>query len=201
MRVKGDARASFEIDKELDGRSWVHSLDWSPVVYEKMNLSTVYPKGTQTTSKTITFHQLINSIAEQILTIEKSRFRTLSEVFRCALHLGIQVLWYIIKVNPEIIKSTRGQSFFDSLTQEGDIFVKAQIVECFDNHIKRVKEFIDHGKISEEDGRESIKKAWDKIPHDDKEFVYRAFYSRSKERNIIDVKTPIRDKYRDLLTF
>ena len=165
MKKIGRPNARWDIDEEVkDKGSWVHMIDWVDIV-PKICLSTDYPKGTQTTSRSICYAQHLNVIADQIQGANKSRFKTISEVMRLALHIGIAVLYKILFHDKGLSEGSRAKFFFDAMNDIDLLMESGQIVALIQEKHRSVLEMTRRGLISDEEARDAVRRAYESVPN------------------------------------
>lgn len=180
MKVKGREKANWNIDNELSTKSWCKMVDWTKTI-PFINFTSMYPKGTPTTSKSIIYHQSLNNIAERIQVNNKIRFRTMSEIFRVALHIGMQVLYHVFCVEPNLETNSRGYFFFKELEQAQRLFERAQMIARLDDVIKNLQECIKHETVTEKDAYTQFVRLLDAMPEVDRAYAKEVF--AMKEEN------------------
>lgn len=171
MKIKGREFAVWDVAAEVKKRdSWVNLVNWEEVV-PHMCFSTEYPKGTNTTSRTLSYAQSINSIAEQIHLSNKGRFKTISEVLRCALHIGIFALYRIFVHGNMDTKNASASFFFKTLDSMSQVMEIGQIVTHLDEKSRQLKEMVRKQAISKELAYESWKILYESVPEKYKNYV------------------------------
>ena len=171
MKTTGRENAKWDIEKEAKTKtSWVNMIDWKEIM-PLMSFSSEYPKGTPTTSRTVCYAQHFNRIFEQIQMKQKYRFKTTSEILRCAIGIGTYILYKLFVIDEGKNENTEGKFFFDALVSMEQIMNIAQIVSITEDRYRQVKEEISKGSLTRIQGEAAMRHLLDSIPEKYKEHV------------------------------
>jgi hypothetical protein len=172
MRIKGRATAKWNPDQDLTaGKSFVYKIpNWDEVV-AAMNLSGEYEKGTPIVSRSVSYHAKIGSIAEQIQLCGKSRFRTITEVLRVAIQLGIHILYHIYCVKGAKSDTSYAAVFFKQLEISENRSKVAKIALEIVNQMKECEKCVLEGTMTLESARSNLLELYESVPEDGKKYI------------------------------
>lgn len=197
MKTKGRAKAVWNTDAQLDTQSWAKMVNWEDIL-PFINLAGEYPKGTPTTNRSLNFHSRLNNIAEQIQVENKVRFRTMSEIFRIALHIGMQVLYHIFCLKKDLLKNGRGYFFYLELEKAHRLFERAKMGEDLERYTDQLLEDVRKGSTTKEKARAAWREMFSAVPDVDKPHIA-ALFNPAVEGNFISEKPVTRNFFGDLI--
>lgn len=142
---------------------WCESLDLRDVP-----IITGIPKGEKTEKVSLSLWNRIRRMAE-ILRDNSARFRTMSDVYRAALNIGLHILYHM---NDREVPSY-GESFFKYMIDARKTLMKADIIDMFTDLVNRAITAHDKHSIDSPDVQRLIAEAMDMVPDDCKEFANR----------------------------
>jgi len=174
--------------------SWTDLIDketWDAILY-KINLSGEYPKGTQTAVKHITYSAYINKVVETIRLDSKPRFRTDTEIFRIALHIGITVLYKIfcsLSDNKDIkdsVKSSRGYFYYQALEDLNKKIERAGMVAMVKEKCMELEELVKKNNMSFEESQDNMDILLKSLDCSDEKYV-RSYLSNDRRDNVTNI--------------
>ena len=162
-------------DDELKSKkSWTSIISiglWEEVL-ERINLSGEYPKGTQTAVRHVTYSAYINKVVETIRLTAKPRFRTDTEIFRIAIHIGITFMYFIFCVLPESSKKkARGHFFYEALGQMEKKMERATMVIVAREKSAELLNLVKQGGIDAGEAQEEMDKLLSTLDSADGDYV------------------------------
>lgn len=132
------------------------------------------PKNRPSTRTTIRMYDLIYKNAEQLRDAKRTSFKTISEVIRSAVYLGIMIIFHMHydiddnystrNMNPDLLRLNR----MLETTENGffSAFLTDDIVEKIMTHFT----WIDRGIVKKEQGLEAINQLIEDVPDDIKPY-------------------------------
>lgn len=175
--------------------SWVTLVAkdvWEKIT-EAIHLGSEYPKGTQTVSKHITYTSYLNKVVEQIRLAAKPRFRTETEIFRIAIHIGLTVLYTIFITNKESVGESRGFFFYKALADLNSKMERATIVSIIKEKTVEMMELVKKNCMTIEDGNDEINELLKTLTPADREYVT-SFITTSRMDNVKDINESLLKK-------
>jgi hypothetical protein len=154
-------------------------IDWNNIT-PYINFAGQYPKGIPLTTRSINYHQALNNVAERIQIANKVRFKTITEIFRIALHIGMQVIYHTFVFAPGLAKDTRGYFFYMELEKAHRLLERARMSESLYSYSLELLEMVRKGTLSEDDCKKQFKTLYDAIPDVDKPHVMYTFNSKDE---------------------
>jgi hypothetical protein len=187
MRNSGKERSNWKVEEQLinGNKSFVHFIEnWEEVI-PHINFSGEYEKGTPTISRSLTYHQKFNAIAEEIMNGSK-RYKTITEVLRIALNIGIQVLYYVFVKHQNLKSKGYASHYFKQLELSQHRHARAEIVETFLIEIQHMQEDVSKGSMPSNDATRNLQQLYDSVPDDDKPYVSELLKPKTGQLNVID---------------
>lgn len=199
MRIKGKTGATWNVDEQvttngtINTKSFVHHIaNWDEVV-TYLNLSGEYPKGTVTTTRSLNYHQKLNSIAEAIMWRSKGRYKTVSDILRVSLHLGIQILYKMFCSDSSASEKQRTDFFFKQLENTGYLLERAQMVKEVEFAMSRVSQELQmpNTPLTQEEGNKIISDLIASVPAEDRAYVKNHVSRVGTGSNVTPIKPEI----------
>jgi hypothetical protein len=201
MKAQGRERGTtvkWTEEEVTSKKSWVNliTFDLWEKIAETIHLGSEYPKGTQTVSKHVTYSAYLNKVVEQIRLAAKNRFRTETEIFRIAIHIGIAVLYTIFITNKNVVKKSRGFFFYKALGELNKKMERATMISVVKEKSAELMEHIKKGSMDFDEANKDMKEFLDALDSDDKEYVTN-FISTPKNDNIKNINENLLKKLMD----
>jgi hypothetical protein len=197
MRTK-DQRSKGKVkwtEEEIKSKtSWTEFIDkdtWDAIL-AKINLSGEYPKGTQTAVKHVTYSSYINKVIETIRLESKPRFKTDTELFRIALHVGVTVLYKIfctLPNNPDLkdtIKNSRGYFFYQSLEDLNKKIERAGLIATVKEKADELDALVKKNNMSWEESKYEMDRLLKSLGSGDEEYI-RTFLGKDRPNNVTNI--------------
>ena len=192
MKVSPSTRGAIKYTEESK-QSWVETLSqetWDTIA-ERINLSSEYPKGTQTAVRHVTYAAHLNKIAEIVRLSSGLRFRTETEIFRVAIHQGMSVLYSIICSNKEKkTRKTRAYFFYEALKDVEKSMERASMISIIKEKIDECANHIKRKNITREAANAELEKLFSTLPEEDKSYII-AFFKAPRTDNVFDINGEI----------
>jgi len=184
MRVRGEKNVRWNPETELSSsRSWVTKIANFDEVIALMNLSGEYEKNTPIIARSVSYHAKIGSIAEQIQICGKNRFRTITEVLRVAMHLGINILYHIYCIKNAKNENVYGAVFFKNLEIAEERGKLAKIASEFVNQIKECEKNLRNGTMTVDEVSHILTDLYNVLPENSKNYVQHAIKEQIPENH------------------
>lgn len=194
---KAKERGKWWTEEDLQTKSWVDLIDdelWTEIA-AKINLGSEYPKGTQTAVKNITYSAYLNKAAEMIRLAAKPRYRTETEIFRVALHLGFASLYNIFcKNNGKLLKTTRCGIFYEALKNVEKKMERAHIIALLDAKMIELSDLMKEGGMDQDEADEILKYMHESLPEEDQKAI-KEHMTKANQGNIRNIKAELRSKF------
>lgn len=194
--MRGEAKSRGVIknekftEKDAKKKTWVEIIPdelWDEMG-QKLNLSSEYEKGTLTVHRNVTYQTYLNKLAEEIRCNSGKRYRTDSEIFRVAVHLGMNILYNIFFRKTKMLKKTRSAFFYEVLQDVERNMERATMAH--DMSLKRAEliNMIKHRKITRDEALAEMDKFWKAVPEEDAEYIRGCLNNKNVDnvRNIYD---------------
>jgi len=194
-KTKGKQSTRWDED-QLGNQSWTRLIDppvWANII-DKMNLSGEYPRGTMTSVRHLTFHHILNKSVEIIRLNSKGRFRTETEIFRIALHLGMQILYHVFCTDPVLVKKTRGSFFFKALEDANRKMERATLISIIDDKISELAELKKKNSISADEANGIVHELMESLPEEDRDYI-RECFERKIDSSVRNIKHGLRKEF------
>jgi len=188
MKAPGRERARVRWTDDEAKRSWAEAIPielWDEL-FDKLNFSSEYPKGTVTAARHVTYSQHINKLAEMIRISKKSCFRTDSEIFRVAVHHGIGLMYNVFCNNNNETKKTRSHFFYAALKDLEKQMERATMISIINEKAAALSALIKNKSMTDEEAHEALEKIYATLPEDDKEYIV-GFFKKPKVDNIRNI--------------
>ena len=177
---------------------------WSDIIPEslwnemvtKLNLSSEYVKGTQTAHRNVTYQSYLNKLAEEFRCNSQRRYRTDSEIFRVAIHLGINILYNIFIKKAGALKKSRSMFFYEALQEIESNMERATMAHIMNSTKAELSKKVNKGKMTHEEAVKELKKFWKTIPEEDLEYV-KKYLSQHQVDNVRNIGE---DLLKDVIT-
>jgi len=161
-------------DEATSRRSWTSIISiglWEEIV-DRISLSSEYPKGTQTSPRHVTYSSHLNKMAETIRLVSKGRFRTETELFRVAIHIGMSVLYFIFCLLPyDSKKQARGHMFFEALIDLEKKMERASLVIIAKEKSESLMDYVKKGGMPADEAILEMDKFLSTVDPEDAEYI------------------------------
>jgi len=188
MRLQARERGKVKWTDAEAKKSWAEIIPeelWEELG-EKLNFSSEYPKGTATVARHITYQSFLNKLAEEIRLSPNSFFRTDTEIFRVAVHLGIGILYNVFCRDRKCIQESRGYFFYKALRDVEKEMERATVISIVNEKRVALNALVKNRSMTKEDAQNALKKMVLALPKADQQFVT-DFFNKPKVDNVIDI--------------
>src|SRR5512145_1429211 len=189
----------FDIDNNMKTDNWCSRVDWDKVA-SYINYSGHYQKSAPLTSRSLSYHQSINNIVEQIMTREKFRWKTPTEVLRVALHVGMQVLYHNFITTTIGRDNSRGYFFFLEMQKAHRLQERANMISLLDSKMQELMEEVNKGVLPKADAIQQFRDLYLALPDPDKPFAKAAIMDEAeadRKNNITYIRQGIRSSFKE----
>lgn len=196
MRLQAKERGKIKWTDSEAKKSWAELIPeelWEELG-EKLNLNSEYPKGTPTVARHITYQSFINKLAEEIRLSRNSFYRTDTEIFRVAVHLGIGILYNIFCRDRKCIEESRGYFFYKAVRDVEREMERATVISVINDKKIALQALVRGRTMSKEDAQKSLRKMINALPKNDQQFVI-DFFNKPKTDNVVDIGEDIMKDY------
>jgi len=188
MRLQARERGKIKWTDSEAKKSWAEIIPeelWEELG-EKLNFSSEYPKGTPTVARHVTYQSFLNKLSEEIRLSRNSFFKTDTEIFRVAIHLGIGILYNVFCRDRKCIEESRGYFFYKALRDVEREMERATIISVVQEKKTALNALVKKRSMTKETAQESLNKLVNSLPKADQQFV-RDFFNRPKVDNVVDI--------------
>jgi hypothetical protein len=192
---KGIAKKWSE-DEATSRKSWTSLISiglWEEIV-DRISLCSEYPKGTQTSPRHVTYSSHLNKMAETIRLASKGRFRTETELFRVAIHIGMSVLYFIFCLLPhDSKKQARGHMFYEALIDLEKKMERASLVVIAKEKLDGLMEYVKKDAMPAEEAMDEMNKFLLTVNEEDAEYI-RTIVLGKRQDNVKMMNQELRKK-------
>ena len=137
----------------------------------KLNLGSNYDKGAPTANKHVTYHAYINKTAEEIRLNSQRRYRTDTEVFRVAIHLGMNLLYNIFIRKSDILEKSRTRFFYEALADVERDMERATMLDVINTKRADLAKKVNKKKMTHDEAKASLDRLFKTIPEEDRDYI------------------------------